>query len=107
MVEAQQPIKKNLKRQHPQFGISKDSIGDFILPKGQAKPDITYIYVNVEPKGARVRLLNVRPRFQNGMELEPGDYHLEVSAKYYETEKRWVTLVAGNDATVYFQLKKK
>jgi len=41
------------------------------------------------------------------MELEPGDYHLEVSAKYYETEKRWVTLVAGNDATVYFQLKKK
>ncbi len=39
------------------------------------------------PSSARVRLLNYDGRYRAGMELPPGEYHVEVSARGYETEE--------------------
>ena len=44
------------------------------------------------PKTARVRILNINPKYQDGIKLKTGKYHLEVSQDGYETSKRWVTL---------------
>ena len=53
------------------------------------------LYVNPEPRGARVRIMNIRPRYQAGMELDPGKYLVEVSLKGYKTFEEWVELYEG------------
>ena len=53
------------------------------------------LYVNPEPKSARVRIMNIKPRYQAGMELDPGKYLIEVSYKGYETFEEWVELYEG------------
>ena len=44
------------------------------------------------PNTARVRILNIKPKYKNGIKLKKGKYHIEVSQKGYKTEKKWVTL---------------
>jgi len=63
------------------------------------------LYVETDPESARVRILNIGPAFYQGMDLEPGRYHVEASAKGYETEKQWVTLGAGEDKYLDINLK--
>ena len=72
------------------------------LPKAAAKPKL---FVATDPKDARVRILNIKPRFHQGIELDPGDYHIEVSADRYETKKQWVALSTGKDKTLEIRLK--
>ena len=62
------------------------------------------LFVDTEPEDASVRILNIGPQFYQGMELEPGRYHLEVSADGYEKKSLWVTLNAGEDKTLDISL---
>ena len=48
--------------------------------------------VSAEPDDARIRIMNIGPRYRAGMELEPGRYLLEVSSPGYLTESQWVEL---------------
>ena len=41
--------------------------------------------VEVDPPGARIRILNIQPLYEHGMMLSAGDYRVEVSATGYET----------------------
>ena len=70
----------------------------------EAAPSQGRLYVETTPGDARVRVLNIGPAFYQGMELDPGRYHVEVSAQGYETQKRWVILSAGEDETVSMRL---
>ena len=62
------------------------------------------LYVETTPGDALVRILNISPAFYQGIELDPGRYHVEVSAEGYETGKRWVSLAAGEDETISMRL---
>jgi hypothetical protein len=64
------------------------------------------LFVKAEPGNARVRILNIVPKFYQGMELDPGRYHVEVSSNGYETMEMWERLEAGKDETLRFTLKK-
>ena len=64
------------------------------------------LYVNTDPEHARVRILNIGPRFDQGMALDSGRYHVEVSASGYHTKKLWVSLGAGEDKDLDIHLKK-
>ncbi|MFT7860744.1 MAG: PEGA domain-containing protein [Sulfurimonas sp.] len=44
----------------------------------------------VAPKGARIRILNIRPKYHHDIKLKSGNYHIEVSKKGYKTHKSWV-----------------
>ena len=44
------------------------------------------LFVHTEPKGAKVRILNIKPKFYQGIVLITGPYHIEVSADGYEME---------------------
>lgn len=44
------------------------------------------------PTSARVRILNIPERYQPGIQLLPGPYHIEVSQKGYEMQRRWVEI---------------
>ncbi len=64
-----------------------------------------HLYVYTEPQGARVRILNIKPKFYQRMVLKPGPYQVEVSAKGYETKKMWVTVNPGKDERIRIHLK--
>ena len=68
------------------------------------EPKPARLFVETTPESARVRVLNIAPVFFQGMALEPGRYHLEVSAEGFNTEKRWVPLSAGEDGKISIRL---
>jgi hypothetical protein len=41
------------------------------------------LYVRTTPADARVRILNIKPRYRDGIELDPGDYHIDVSKREF------------------------
>ncbi|MCG9747552.1 hypothetical protein [Shewanella sp. Isolate8] len=45
-----------------------------------------------QPTSAKVRVMNIGPKYEFGMPLRPGDYQLEVSDKGYKTRKLKVRL---------------
>ncbi len=71
------------------------------------KPAKTFrLFVETMPENARVRILNIPPVYHPGIKLKPGSYHIEVSAKRYAKQKKWVSL-DNTDKTVKFILQKK
>ena len=70
-----------------------------------AKTSKSHLFVEIEPKDAGVRILNIRSKFHQGIELEPGSYHVEASLDGYATEKKWVLLDAGEDKKVSVNLE--
>lgn len=72
------------------------------LPKAAAKPKL---FVETNPHNARVRILNIKPKFYQGIELDNGHYHVEVSADGYESQRVWVSMSAGKDMTIDIRLK--
>ncbi len=75
----------------------------WLEPEALAKSSL---YVDAAPEDATVKILNIGPRFYQGMELDPGKYHLEVSAGGYETKQQWIQLDEGEDESVGIRLKK-
>jgi len=69
------------------------------------KPLRYSLSINPSPKSARIRILNIKPKYHNGIQLRKGKYHIEVSAKGYETLKKWVNLTSNNSFS--FSLKKR
>lgn len=46
--------------------------------------------LKLKPQSAKVRILNIKPRYTPGMPLPPENYHLQVSAKGYVSKTLWV-----------------
>ena len=55
------------------------------------------LYVDADPDSSRIRILNIGPRYYAGIELDPGSYHVEVSAPGYRTLEQWVAVGAGEN----------
>lgn len=66
----------------------------FLSPEAPRKPRL---FVDTEPGDAVVRILNIQPRYERGMELEAGRYQIQVSAGGYETRTEWIDLSPGED----------
>jgi len=64
------------------------------------------IFVNTDPMNCQVRILNIRPRYSRGMELDSGNYNVEVSLAGFESATKWVTVQAGEEKHVSFKLEK-
>ena len=64
------------------------------------------LFVETEPVDAMIKILNIPPKFYQGMELDPGRYHVEVSANGYKTEKTWIELGGGEDGRINISLVK-
>jgi len=60
--------------------------------------------VNAQPEDARIRILNIRERFHQGIDLKAGRYHIEVSKPGYHTLKRWER-IRGRDVTLDYTLR--
>lgn len=58
-------------------------------------PAFYALTVNTEPDNARVRIMNIKEKYQDEMRLSPGRYHVEVTAPGHQKYLEWVTL--GNE----------
>ncbi|WP_457576800.1 SUMF1/EgtB/PvdO family nonheme iron enzyme [Desulfomarina sp.] len=74
-----------------------------ILDKISVRGSLT---INPTPSDATVRILNISPRYQPGMELDAGNYTVELSRTGYISQTHMVELAAGEDAVLSFHLKK-
>jgi len=48
--------------------------------------------INATPSDARIRILNIGPKYRPGIQLQPGNYHIEVSRSGYERVDAWIAL---------------
>ncbi len=53
---------------------------------------------------ATIRILNIKPKYDDGMWLSPGKYHIEVSKPGYQTYKKWIVIY--NDKELNIKLNK-
>jgi hypothetical protein len=64
------------------------------------------LFVATAPANARVRILNIKPKFQQGIELDAGSYQIEISARGYEIKKQWIKLGADEERRMSIELSK-
>ena len=67
-------------------------------------PSRSRLFIDATPETATIKIMNIIPRFYQGIQLEPGEYRLQVSAKDHATRKFRVTIEAGQDQRVEVQL---
>ena len=58
------------------------------------KPVPLTVISNVE--GAAIRIMNIKPKYQEGMLLAPGNYEFEIRAAGYQTYRRWHRISEDN-----------
>lgn len=57
-------------------------------------PLVTYaLTVKTSPAQARVRILNIPDRYQPGIQLPAGPYHIEVSQTGYDMQRSWIEII--------------
>ncbi|MEE4376737.1 MAG: serine/threonine-protein kinase [Candidatus Competibacteraceae bacterium] len=61
--------------------------------------------VKPQPQNARVRILNIKPRYYDGISLSPGSYHIAVDHPGYRSQNRWIT-IADQDVELAITLSR-
>ncbi len=89
-----------------------DAITYGIMVKGlreKRRPQTAHLYVLTNPSApdAVIKILNIVPRFHQGIELAPGQYHIAVIADGYERAENWVAVAPGEENRVVIDLKAK
>ena len=64
------------------------------------------LYVNVVPVDARVRILNIRPVFYQGIPLSNGKYRIEISKEGYAPYDKWIKVNHDQENKLDVTLKK-
>ncbi|CAM4256283.1 PEGA domain-containing protein [Pseudoalteromonas ostreae] len=54
--------------------------------------EVISLTVATQPSDARVRIMNIKPKYENGIELKEGKYDVEVSKPGYTTYREWVVV---------------
>ncbi len=73
----------------------------FTLPASQYA-----LTVKTTPRDATVKIMNIKPSYQDGIQLKEGNYRIEVSAQGYETIKQ-TAILSKKDKIIYIALRKK
>ena len=71
-----------------------------------AQPQTYALNVSVKPADARIRIMNIAPRYTPGMALEPGRYDVEVSKPGFDRLRRWIE-IKDSDVTLAVELERK
>jgi hypothetical protein len=86
-------------RQWIDIGAGVDLDITIELTRGKA-----HLWVDTDPEDVTVELIDYQGEFAQGMELEPGKYHVAVSADGYETSSEVVELRPGDDKHIIINL---
>jgi len=64
------------------------------------------LFVDTDPADATVRVMNIKPKFKQGMQLASGVYRVEVRKDGYKTIERTVVVAAGGSSRVALAIEK-
>ena len=64
------------------------------------------LFIRTSPVGASIRILSIKPKFQQGILLKPGS-SIDISADGYETRNLWITVEPDEERTLEIALRKK
>jgi formylglycine-generating enzyme required for sulfatase activity len=95
------------RQNRPQFGripTPAENSGEFVFKVSRQALTFGRLFVDAQPASADIRIMNIKPRFEQGMSLQPGTYQLRVSAGGHETVDQTVRLEAGESRTVAIHL---
>lgn len=93
-VESAEPQEVTQKEPQPVLTPESQAVVEIKEPTEQEK---TYNFtVATTPNNARIRILNIREKYTQGMKLTPGRYRLEVTQPGFLKHLRWVTLGKRN-----------
>jgi len=84
--------------------LEKGELISLYIDLNRVGPRKARISVITEPENAKVRILNIRPKFFQNMVLDPGKYQLEISSPGYRSKKMWIQLNAGEEKNVRIHL---
>ncbi len=63
------------------------------------------LFVETTPEDATVKILNIKPKFYQGIPLEAGSYHVQVTAPEHRPKAMWISVDAGEDKNMSIQLE--
>ncbi|WP_066964027.1 bifunctional serine/threonine-protein kinase/formylglycine-generating enzyme family protein [Microbulbifer sp. Q7] len=69
-------------------------------------PPTYALKVSAKPQDARIRVMNIVPRYTPGMALEPGRYDIEVSKAGFSTVRRWIEITSA-DVNLAVELERR
>ena len=85
-------------------GIATTSKGQIKSTDLEDKRSEFRLYVN-SPNAQKIKILNIKPKYEDGIWLKSGKYHIEISAKKHVTYKEWVNI--EKDTNLAIALKRK
>lgn len=71
--------------------VSEDTTTEVQTPVEEIV-DVISLTVATQPSDARVRIMNIKPKYESGIELKEGKYDIEVSKPGYTTYRKWVVV---------------
>jgi hypothetical protein len=75
-------------------------------PAPQPLQDKYHLTVNAEPFTSRIRIMNIKPRYEPGIALKPGQYDIYVTHPSYYSKRFWIDIV-DRDVSVDVVLERK
>ena len=54
------------------------------------------LFIETVPFGADIQIMNIKPRYEVGIPLKPGDYQIRISKKGYQTQEFWIKMEHEN-----------
>ncbi|WP_445366179.1 bifunctional serine/threonine-protein kinase/formylglycine-generating enzyme family protein [Microbulbifer sp. ANSA001] len=75
------------------------------VPREKQNPKSFALNVNTIPTDTRIRIMNIAPRYEPGIQLEPGRYDLEISKKGFTRVRRWIE-IEDRDIALSIKLNK-
>jgi len=85
-------------------GVATTSKGQIQSTDLEDKRSEFRLYVN-SPNAQKIKILNIKPKYEDGIWLKSGKYHIEISAKKHVTYKEWISL--EKDTNIAIALKRK
>ncbi|MDM8551196.1 caspase family protein [Desulfobacterales bacterium HSG2] len=84
-----------------------DNILDIRLEPAEIVRRKGRLFITTDPADATVRFVNIKSAFRQGMELEPGRYLMEISARGYEPRQEWTEITRARDRTLDIRLERE
>lgn len=78
-----------LKVKRNDLAVSIESSNNLLLKK-------VYLTVKTKPASAKTRIINISPKYQQGIALNPCRYHIEVTHTGYQRYRKWIELKDQN-----------
>ncbi len=85
-------------------GVATTSKGKIPSTDLEDKRSEFRLYVN-SPNAQKIRILNIKPKYEDGIWLKSGKYHIEISAKKHITHEKWINI--NQDTNLAIALKRQ